>query len=97
MLAEPENLYNYPTAILHRSFEDPGGNLAKRPIGTGPYTLTEFAAGESAVLRRTDQPYWGGDPLDEIRYVDYGPASPTRLAAFAAARSPWSTSSTLRP
>jgi peptide/nickel transport system substrate-binding protein len=83
-LAIPENLYNYPTAILHRSFDDRGGNLAKQPIGTGPYTLTEFAAGERAVLRRTEQPYWGGEiRLDEIRYVDYGPASPTQLAAFA--------------
>ena len=84
VLAIPENLYNYPTAILHRSFDDGGGNLAKRPIGTGPYTLTEFAVGERAVLRRTEQPYWGGEiRLDEIRYVDYGPASPTQLAAFA--------------
>ena len=83
-LAIPENLFNYPTAILHRSFEDAGRNLAKQPIGTGPFTLTDFDVGEMAVLRQTEQPYWGGEILlDEIRYLDYGPASSTQLAAFA--------------
>ena len=83
-LAIPENLYNYPAAILHRSFDDAGSDLSKRPVGTGPYTLTEFEVGKMAVLRRTGHPYWGGEVLlDEIRYVDYGPASATQLAAFA--------------
>ena len=41
-LSIPENLYNYPTAIVHRNFEKEGGDLSKNPVGTGPYALTEF-------------------------------------------------------
>jgi peptide/nickel transport system substrate-binding protein len=92
ILSVPENLFNYPTAILHRDFEKNGRDLSKAPIGTGPYTLAEFAVGERCILRRTGQPYWGeslDDPflggiyLDEIHYYDHGPASTAQLAAFA--------------
>jgi peptide/nickel transport system substrate-binding protein len=92
-LAVPENFFNYPTAILHREFTAMGGDLSRNPIGTGPYTLAEFAVGERCVLRRTEQPYWGealddpfiGGPiyLDEIHYYDHGAASAAQLAAMA--------------
>jgi peptide/nickel transport system substrate-binding protein len=36
VLSLPENLYNYPTAIVHRNFEKEGGDLSKNPVGTGP-------------------------------------------------------------
>ncbi|NQW08489.1 MAG: ABC transporter substrate-binding protein, partial [Alphaproteobacteria bacterium] len=39
VLSIPENLYNYPTAIVHRKFDEMGGDLSKNPIGTGPYEL----------------------------------------------------------
>jgi len=91
--AVPENLYNYPTLIVHRSFEETGANLSRNPLGTGPYTLAEFEVGSRAILRRVDMPYWGedidqpyiGGPiyLDEIHYYDHGPASAAQLAAFA--------------
>lgn len=81
VLSIPENLYNYPTMIVHREFD---GNLSKNPIGTGPFTLAEFAIGEKAILKRVDQPYWGGDVyLDEIHYYDHGAASAASLAAVA--------------
>ncbi len=81
VLTIPENLYNYPAMIVHRGFE---GNLSKSPMGTGPYTLAEFAVQEKAVLRRTGQPYWGGDIyLDEIHYYDHGAGSAAQLAAVA--------------
>lgn len=92
ILSVPENLFNYPTAMLHRDFEKNGRDLSKAPIGTGPYTLAEFAVGEKCILKRTGQPYWGenlDDPflggvyLDEIHYYDHGPASTAQLAAFA--------------
>ncbi|KAA3658307.1 MAG: hypothetical protein DWQ04_25505 [Chloroflexi bacterium] len=68
----PENLFHYPAVILHRNFE---GDIVKQPIGTGAFTLEEYAEGERAVLKaRTD--YWrngaDGSPLpylDEIIYV----------------------------
>jgi peptide/nickel transport system substrate-binding protein len=88
-LSIPENLYNYPTAIVHRDFD---GDLSRNPNGTGPYTLAEHTVGSKAVLRRTDRPYWGkdldapyiGGPiyLDEIVYIDHGPTGASQLAAL---------------
>lgn len=76
VLSVPEDLYNYPTAIVHRDFQAP---LSDNPIGTGPYTLAQFAVGDRCILHRVaettnGQPfeYWGGDVyLDEIHYYDY--------------------------
>ncbi len=84
VLAIPENLYNYPTAIVHRNFEKEGGDLSKSAVGTGPYTLTEFRVGELAVLKKRNAPYWGGEVfLDEIRIVDLGEDAGAYLAAIA--------------
>lgn len=93
VLSVPENLYNYPTAIVHRDFEKNGSNLSQWPVGTGPYTLAEFAVGEKAVLKKREDEYWGkdlddpiiGGPiyLDEIHYFNHGAASTAQLAAVA--------------
>ncbi len=68
----PEHLFHYPSIVLHRNFE---GDFIKQPIGTGPFTLAEYAEGERAVLKRRED-YWkmGADGqslpyLDEIIYV----------------------------
>ncbi len=68
----PENLFHYPAVILHRSFE---GDIVKQPIGTGAFTLEEYAEGERAVFKARKD-YWrngaDGSPLpylDEIIYV----------------------------
>src|SRR5690606_8176654 len=42
-LSVPENLYNYPAAIVHRRFDEMGGDFEANPIGTGPYQLAEFS------------------------------------------------------
>jgi peptide/nickel transport system substrate-binding protein len=92
ILSVPENLFNYPTAIMHRDFAKNGADLSRWPVGTGPYELVELAVGERCLLRRSSRPYWGGsldDPylggvyLDEIHYYDHGTASTAQLAAFA--------------
>ena len=84
VLSIPENLNNYPTAIVHRNFEKEGGDLSKNPVGTGPYTLSEFRVGELAVLKKRKEPYWGGEVfLDEIRFVDLGEDAGAYLAAIA--------------
>ena len=83
-LAVPENLYNYPTAIVHRRFDEEGGDLSKNPIGTGPYELVEFQVGERCMLKRRDAAYWGGDVyLDEILYVDHGDDPMAGVSALA--------------
>lgn len=86
VLSIPENLYNYPTAIVHRSFKPP---FSESPIGTGPFTLDEFAVGGRCILKRVTEmtngkpfEYWGGEVyLDEIHYYNF--ASENQLTAFA--------------
>ncbi|MCR9255470.1 MAG: ABC transporter substrate-binding protein [Alphaproteobacteria bacterium] len=82
-LAMPENLYNYPTMIMHRDFEQNGADLSKWPVGTGPYELVEYKVGESVRLRRREG-YWGPEPyLDEIHYIDLGEERAAWVAAIA--------------
>jgi peptide/nickel transport system substrate-binding protein len=70
VLSVPEDMYNYPTAIVHRSFTPPFEN---NPIGTGPYELVEFAVSDKCILKKkADFQYWGGEVyLDEIHYLNY--------------------------
>ena len=83
-LSIPENLYNYPTAIVHRRFSDEGGDISKNPVGTGPYDLTTFAIAERAELTKRKQPYWGGEvSLDKIIYFDHGDDRNAALGALA--------------
>ncbi|MCH9780243.1 MAG: ABC transporter substrate-binding protein, partial [Alphaproteobacteria bacterium] len=80
-LAIPESLFNYPTAIVHRGFN---GDISKERIGTGAYTLSDFAIGEKATLVRRDGKYWGDDPyLDSIEYYDHGSATAAALQALS--------------
>jgi len=84
VLSIPENLYNYPCAIVHRKFDEMGANLSKNPIGTGPYELVSFAVGSQAVLKKRKDPYWGGEVfLDEIHYIDLGEDASAQIAAIA--------------
>ncbi len=73
-LAIPENLYNYPTAITHRSFQETGADFEANPIGTGPYELTDFEVGGVCRLAKRDpSQYWGDEVyLDGIEYIDFG-------------------------
>lgn len=71
-IAIPEFLFHYPAIILHRNFE---GDIIRQPIGTGAFTLEEYAENERAVFKRREN-YWrmgeDGLPLpylDEIRYL----------------------------
>ena len=84
-IAVPEHLYHYPAMILHRGFE---GDFIKKPVGTGPFVLKEYAETERAVLERRSD-YWkagaDGSPmpyLDRLIYLDLDPD--TRVAAMQA-------------
>jgi|FEC22Drversion2_1045045.scaffolds.fasta_scaffold00075_51 peptide/nickel transport system substrate-binding protein len=75
VLSVAEDLYNYPTAIVHRSFKPP---FSDNPIGTGPFTLSELRVGERCILKRVKEAggkpftYWGGKVyLDEIHYYNF--------------------------
>ncbi len=87
VLSVPEDLYNYPTAIVHPSFTAP---FSDDPIGTGPYTLAELSVGQRCILRRVTETtngepftYWGDEPyLDEIHYYNFD--AENQLSAYAA-------------
>lgn len=86
VLSVPEDLYNYPTAILHPSFKAP---FSDNPVGTGPFTLTELKVGDRCILKRItkttdgkDFTYWGGKIyLDEIHFYNFD--EDNQLTAFA--------------
>lgn len=63
----PEHLFHYPAAIMHRSFE---GDFIAQPIGTGPFTLTEFSDGERAVLTRREDYWQMGEDGESLPYLD---------------------------
>jgi peptide/nickel transport system substrate-binding protein len=72
-VAVPEHLYHYPALILHRGFE---GDFVKQPIGTGPFTMSEFKEGERATFQARKD-YWmkgaDGKPLpyvDQVMFLD---------------------------
>ena len=82
VLSIPENFYNYPTAILHKSF-DGKSNWADNPIGTGPFKMVSYKVGQKAKLVRNDD-YWGDVALlDAITLHDLGNKTETATAAIA--------------
>ncbi len=80
VLSFPEDMYNYPTALVHPSFTPP---FSSNPIGTGPYTLVDLTVGDKCILKRVkDFDYWGGEVyLDEIHYYNF--LTENQLTAFA--------------
>lgn len=74
---------DYPALVVHRSFGD-DGDLAKAPIGTGPFELVDVQIGNSAeVKRRENGAWWGGEVyLDGIRFIDFGTDNASIVAAF---------------
>ncbi|MEZ5926392.1 MAG: ABC transporter substrate-binding protein [Hyphomicrobiaceae bacterium] len=87
VLSVPEDLYNYPTAILHPSFSPPVG---PGTIGTGPFHIASYELAGHCTLERvatlpdgTAFEHWGGPVfLDEIRYIHFD--AEFQLIAFAA-------------
>lgn len=75
---------DYPALLVHPSFK-PGDDLARAPIGTGPFELTEFEIGERAVVKRRENgSWWGGEVyLDGVEFIDYGNDQSTYASAFA--------------
>jgi len=58
-------------------------NSGKAMIGTGPYRLVEYAAGDRVVLKRNDA-YWGQKPAWENVRFKMIPSAPARVAALLA-------------
>lgn len=67
------SMSDYPALLVHRDF-DPETGILNAPIGTGPFELVEFTAGERAVFTaRQNGQWWGGTPyLDGVEFIDFG-------------------------
>lgn len=81
---------DYPALIVHRGFDAAGGDLARAPVGTGPWELAALEPGRLARYRRRTAGSWWGDavpglgpvPLDGIEFVDLGTDPAAEIAAF---------------
>ncbi len=91
-ISVPEDLYQYPAQIMNsRTFE---GDFIEAPIGTGPFLLDEYSAGERVILKSRNgvdgvPPYWrngeDGQPLpyvDQVIYVVTGQEAAAHVAAI---------------
>ncbi len=72
-LNKPSNDWLYKMTTHMGAMMDPSGvaELATRPVGTGPYTLTSWTRGDSIVFTRNDN-YWGAKPYYQtvtLRYI----------------------------
>lgn len=80
---------DYPALIVHRNFDEMGGDLSATPVGTGPWELVSTDVGVKSVYqRRTDGNAWWGDAvmgpvyLDGIEIIDYGTDPSATISAF---------------
>ena len=84
LLTVPESLYAYNAPMLHRRFDEEGGNWPKNPIGTGPFELTDYAVAQHCNFKRREG-YWGKPAyLDGIEYINIGSDYQAQLAALVA-------------
>jgi len=86
-ISVPEDLFHYPAQILHaKSFE---GDIIKAPVGTGPYLLEEYVAGQVFRIKRRPD-YWqmGADGqslpyMDGMEWIDMGAELEPQMAALS--------------
>ncbi|MBY8978201.1 ABC transporter substrate-binding protein [Rhodobacteraceae bacterium NNCM2] len=72
---------DYPAMIMHRSYEGSTDPMEALAISTGACELVRWDVGDTAVIKRKDTPWWGGEFwLDGVEYIDYG-TDPTAMIA----------------
>ncbi len=78
------NLCDYPGLIVHKSFDEKGGDFKACPIGTGPFELVSYDVGQKVVYkRREDNKWWDGEVfLDALEFIDYGTDPAAVVSAF---------------
>lgn len=82
-LREPSNSWLFRMTTRIGAMFDPSGvgDLANAPVGTGPYTVSEFRRGDALVLTRRDD-YWGEAPAIRevvLQYFDDATAAVNAL------------------
>ncbi|MER8964337.1 ABC transporter substrate-binding protein [Mesorhizobium sp. M0808] len=80
------NVCDYPGLIVHKTFDEKGGDFKSCPIGTGPFELVSYDVGQKVVYkRREDNKWWDGEVfLDGIEFIDYGTDPAAMVSAFEA-------------
>ncbi|RUZ46041.1 ABC transporter substrate-binding protein, partial [Mesorhizobium sp. M7A.F.Ca.CA.004.05.2.1] len=80
------NMCDYPGLIVHKTFDEKGGDFKACPIGTGPFELVSYDVGQKVVYkRRTDDKWWDGEVfLDGLEFIDYGTDPAAMVSAFEA-------------
>jgi peptide/nickel transport system substrate-binding protein len=75
---------DYPGLIVHRSFDETGGDWVANPLGTGAFELVSYEVGNRVVLKRRENgEWWGGEAyLDGIEFIDYGTDPSAMVSAF---------------
>lgn len=78
------NFCDYPGLLVHRTFDEKGGDFVSCPIGTGPFELVSYDVGQKVVYkRRTDNKWWDGEVyLDGVEFIDYGTDPAAMVSAF---------------
>jgi peptide/nickel transport system substrate-binding protein len=71
-LSQPSNSWLFRMTTRIGAMFDPSGvgDLANTPVGTGPYTVSEFRRGDALVLTRRDD-YWGEKPAIAQVHLQY--------------------------
>ncbi|MBB6100131.1 peptide/nickel transport system substrate-binding protein [Deinobacterium chartae] len=79
----PRRLATQYTAIMPKAYLQKTSfeALQLKPVGTGPYRVTEYSPGGRMVLERHDA-YWGGKPVAERVVVRAIAENSTRVAAL---------------
>jgi peptide/nickel transport system substrate-binding protein len=83
----PQNLAEAVAIIFPREVLEQDGDLKKRMIGTGPFTLKEHARKVRIVLARNPDYFDRGRPYADQYTILSTPDAATRLAAFRAGQS----------
>ena len=87
---------DYPALIVHRGFDEAGGDLTTDPIGTGPWELVSCDVGVKRGLQEAHQRHLVGRHrrrhgpvyLDGVEYIDYGTDPSATIAGLRVRRDP---------
>ena len=90
------NFADYPALIVHRGFDEAGGDLTTAPVGTGPWELVSTDVGVRAVYQKRTNGTWWGDAvadlgpvyLDGVEFIDYGTDPSAEISAYEFGRDP---------
>ncbi|MFZ9950271.1 MAG: ABC transporter substrate-binding protein, partial [Gemmobacter sp.] len=77
------NLGDYPSIVMHPSYDGSDDPMKALAIGTGPFEIVRYETGVGAEVRRKESGWWGGEVwLDGVEWIDTGNDATAMVAAF---------------